>query len=70
MFPYREARDLVVAAYTDFSPEIGAIARRFFDENWIDAPIRPNKMAGALARPAARTCIHTCCSTTADGATT
>jgi oligoendopeptidase F len=47
-FPYGKARDLVLASYTDFSPEVGAIASRFFDEHWIDAPIRPNKMAGAF----------------------
>jgi len=48
LFPYGKARDLVLASYTDFSPEVGAIAARFFDEHWIDAPIRPNKMAGAF----------------------
>ncbi len=47
-FPYGEARDLVLASYSDFSPAVGAIARRFFDESWIDAPLRPNKMAGAF----------------------
>ncbi|HEX3801539.1 MAG TPA: M3 family oligoendopeptidase [Solirubrobacteraceae bacterium] len=47
-FPYGEARDLVLASYSGFSPQVGAVARRFFDENWIDAPIRPNKMAGAF----------------------
>jgi oligoendopeptidase F len=45
---YGESRDLVLAAYTDLSPEVGAIAARFFDEHWIDAPIRPNKMVGAF----------------------
>lgn len=47
-YPYGEARDLVLAAYADLSPEVAAIARRFFDESWIDAPIREHKMAGAF----------------------
>jgi oligoendopeptidase F len=47
-YPYGAARDLVLASYADLSPEVEAIAARFFDENWIDAPIRPNKMAGAF----------------------
>ena len=31
-----------------FSPEAGAVARRFFDERWIDAPVRPHKRGGAF----------------------
>ena len=27
------------------------IARRFFDEGWIDAPVRPGKAPGAFAHP-------------------
>lgn len=45
---YGEARELVVGAYGDFSTEFGQVARRFFDESWIDAPIRPHKMGGAF----------------------
>ena len=48
VIPYGEAQELVVGAYADFSPEFGSIAARFFDESWIDAPIRPHKMAGAF----------------------
>jgi oligoendopeptidase F len=47
-YPYGAARELVLAAYRDFSPEFGAMAARFFDENWIDAPMRPHKMVGAF----------------------
>ncbi len=46
-----EARDSVLAAYAGFSPEMAAIARRFFDESWIDAPARPGKAPGAFAHP-------------------
>jgi len=43
-----EARDLVLDSYTSFSPELGRVARRFFDERWIDGPVRPGKRGGAF----------------------
>ena len=46
-----EARDTVLSAYGRFSPRMEGIARRFFDENWIDAPTRPGKAPGAFAHP-------------------
>ncbi len=49
--PWNEARDTVLDAYGDFSPKLAGIARRFFDENWIDAPVRPGKAPGAFAHP-------------------
>jgi oligoendopeptidase F len=48
---WREARDTVLSAYGDFSPEMSGIAKRFFDEGWIDAPVRPGKAPGAFAHP-------------------
>jgi oligoendopeptidase F len=50
-FPWAEARDTVLGAYADFSPNMAAIARCFFDRNWIDAPVRPGKAPGAFAHP-------------------
>jgi oligoendopeptidase F len=47
-FSWTEARDLVLDSYDSFSSELGNIARRFFDENWIDGPVRPNKRGGAF----------------------
>jgi oligoendopeptidase F len=43
-----EAREIVLGAYTDFSPETGEIVQRFFRESWIDAPVRVNKRGGAF----------------------
>src|SRR5918992_1850456 len=43
-----QARDTVLESYGAFSDELGAVARRFFDEPWIDAPVRPNKRGGAF----------------------
>jgi oligoendopeptidase F len=48
LFSYSDARDLVIDTYSAFSPEAGAITRRFFDESWIDAPVRENKRGGAF----------------------
>ncbi len=46
--PWSEARDLVLDSYGAFSSELGDLARRFFDESWIDAPVRPSKRGGAF----------------------
>jgi oligoendopeptidase F len=46
--PWPEARELVLEAYGAFSPELGRLARRFFDESRIDAPLRPGKRGGAF----------------------
>ncbi|GHC64324.1 M3 family oligoendopeptidase [Limoniibacter endophyticus] len=46
-----EARETVLSAYAGFAPEMADIARRFFDENWIDAPTRTGKAPGAFAHP-------------------
>jgi oligoendopeptidase F len=47
-FAYGEARELVLDTYANFSPEAGRIVRRFFDERWVDAPVRPHKRGGAF----------------------
>ncbi len=49
--PWAEARDTVLSAYGAFSPDLANIARRFFDDRWIDAPTRPGKAPGAFAHP-------------------
>jgi oligoendopeptidase F len=43
------ARDLVLDTYRGFSPTVGDVAARFFDERWIDAPARPGKRNGAFS---------------------
>ncbi len=45
------ARDLVLDAYSDFSPEMAEIAKPFFDKGWIDAGVKPGKAPGAFAHP-------------------
>ena len=41
----------VLDAYGSFSPDLADVARNFFDNNWIDAPVRPGKSPGAFAHP-------------------
>jgi oligoendopeptidase F len=45
---WSSARDMVLDAYGSFSGDLGDLARRFFDEQWIDAPVRPGKRGGAF----------------------
>ncbi len=44
---WNEARRIVVDAYSSFSAEAGSAVERFFDDEWIDAPVRPDKRHGA-----------------------
>jgi oligoendopeptidase F len=46
-----EAQDSVLQAYGAFSPDLADIGRRFFEQAWIDAPVRPGKASGAFAHP-------------------
>jgi len=46
--PWEDARRTVVDAYSEFSEEAGAVISRFFDDGWIDGPVRPDKRTGAF----------------------
>ena len=46
-----EAQNMVLTAYRGFSPDMAAIAERFFTDRWIDAPVRPGKAPGAFSHP-------------------
>jgi len=48
---WKDARRLVLDAYAEFSPALAAIGKQFFDQAWIDAPVRPGKAPGAFAHP-------------------
>ncbi len=47
-FGWDDARELVLSTFTDFSPALGDAARPFFEDNYIDAPVRPGKRGGAF----------------------
>jgi oligoendopeptidase F len=48
---WEKARDMVLEAYAGFNPQMSDIAARFFNEGWIDAPVRSGKSPGAFAHP-------------------
>jgi oligoendopeptidase F len=47
-FAWDQAQAMVLDAYASFSDDLAAVARRFFDEGWIDVPARPGKRPGAF----------------------
>lgn len=49
--PWDDARDTVLTAYGAFSGELSEIGGRFFENAWIDAPVRAGKASGAFAHP-------------------
>ncbi len=51
-FPFARAREIVLDCYTSFSPELGQVAGRFFEDRRIDAPVRPAKRGGAFCASA------------------
>ncbi|MFN3891706.1 MAG: M3 family oligoendopeptidase [Beijerinckiaceae bacterium] len=51
VYQWGEARELVLSAFGAFSPKLADTAKRFFDDGWIDAPVRPGKAPGAFAHP-------------------
>ncbi|MEA2209092.1 MAG: oligoendopeptidase, partial [Solirubrobacteraceae bacterium] len=52
VFGFGEAREIVLDCYSSFSPQLGDLARAFFDERRIDAPVRPGKRGGAFCAAA------------------
>lgn len=49
--PWKEAVDIVLQSYNEFSPIMGKIGKRFFTEKWIDAGVRKGKESGAFSHP-------------------
>lgn len=47
-YSFEEAQALILENFASFTPELAALARRAFDENWIDAEQRPGKRGGAF----------------------
>lgn len=46
-FSFHESRELLLGHFSQFSPRLGRLAGRAFDERWIDAEPRQGKGAGA-----------------------
>lgn len=51
VIPWDAATETVLTAYRDFSPDLADIGQQFFDNAWIDAPVREGKSSGAFAHP-------------------
>ena len=47
-YSFDEARDLILANFGTFSPELAEFAKGAFDKHWIDAEQRPGKRGGAF----------------------
>jgi oligoendopeptidase F len=47
-YTFDEARDFIIANFTNFSSELANFARRAFDQHWIDAEQREGKRGGAF----------------------
>jgi oligoendopeptidase F len=52
---WSDAEQVVLDCYNSFSPELGSLVNRFFDERWIDVPARPGKVPGAFCAPTVST---------------
>jgi len=48
-YDWDQARGLVLDAYGEFHPVMGDTAKRFFNENWIDADVAEGKRSGAFS---------------------
>lgn len=46
-----EAKEIVLSAYEEFSPQMREIGEMFFEKNWIDAKIVDGKDSGAFSHP-------------------
>ena len=51
IIPWAQATETVLTAYGDFSTDLAEIGKQFFDNAWIDAPVREGKSSGAFAHP-------------------
>lgn len=51
-YSWDDARKITVESYGKFHPLLAEVAERFFEENWIDAPIQEGKQGGAFSHGA------------------
>ena len=54
--PWQQAKETVISAYHEFSPESAKIVKMFFDNNWIDANPKQGKMGGAFSHSTVPSC--------------
>ena len=56
-FSWQEACEIVQSSFDSFDPEMGQLAKQFFENPWIDSEIRDGKASGAFSHPTVTT-IH------------
>ena len=49
IYSWKDARQIVTDAYSNFDKRAGNIVNKFFDNSWIHAPVIPGKSPGAFA---------------------
>ncbi|QKF65004.1 M3 family oligoendopeptidase [Campylobacter corcagiensis] len=49
---YEESKEIVLKSFSEFSPKFGELAKKAFDENWIDVYPSQNKTGGAFSHSA------------------
>jgi oligoendopeptidase F len=54
-YPWEKARQIVLDCFASFYPRMAEIAQRFFDENWIHAPVMAGKQGGAFCMRGTKT---------------
>ncbi|MBN1105666.1 MAG: M3 family oligoendopeptidase [Deltaproteobacteria bacterium] len=56
VYTWKEAGEMVLAAFHDFSPEFAQVADLFFQNHWIHAAPIPGKADGAFSHPTVPSC--------------
>ncbi len=51
-YSWNEAKQITLESYRSFHPLLADVAERFFEEKWIDAPVRKGKQGGAFSHGA------------------
>lgn len=51
-YSWDKAKQITLEGYGEFHPLLGQVAKRFFEEKWIDAPVKEGKQGGAFSHGA------------------
>ncbi len=51
LVPWGRAKEIVLSAYADFTPELATLAEPFFEKGWINAAPLEGKAGGAFSHP-------------------
>ena len=51
LIKWEDAKSIVLDSFSSFHPKLSNLASLFFENNWIDAEVKPGKASGAFAHP-------------------